>query len=71
MWNSIITNGVICIALYIIGIIYYIIRKRNFKIIKNSLKAIDLKTIIMLALIRLMLPKVFLPATTALGSIDS
>ena len=29
------------------------------------------KTIIMLALIRLMLPKVFLPATTALGSIDS
>lgn len=46
--NSIITNGVICIALYIIGIIYYIIRKRNFKIIKNSLKAIDLKTIIML-----------------------
>ena len=47
--NSIITNGVICIALYIIGIIYYIIRKRNFKIIKNSLKAIDLKTIIMLA----------------------
>lgn len=47
--NSIITNGVICIALYIIGIIYYIIRKRNFKIIKNSLKSIDLKTIIMLA----------------------
>ena len=47
--NSIITNGVICIALYIIGIIYYVIRKRNFKIIKNSLKAIDLKTIIMLA----------------------
>ena len=47
--NSIITNGIICIALYIIGIIYYIIRKRNFKIIKNSLKAIDLKTIIMLA----------------------
>lgn len=47
--NIIITNGVICIALYIIGIIYYIIRKRNFKIIKNSLKAIDLKTIIMLA----------------------
>lgn len=47
--NSIITNGVICIALYIIGIIYYIIRKRNFKIIKNSLKAIDLKTIMMLA----------------------
>ena len=47
--NSLITNGVICIALYIIGIIYYIIRKRNFKIIKNSLKAIDLKTIIMLA----------------------
>lgn len=47
--NRIITNGVICIALYIIGIIYYIIRKRNFKIIKNSLKAIDLKTIIMLA----------------------
>lgn len=47
--NSIITNGVICIALYIIGIIYYIIRKRNFKIIKNSLKAIDLKIIIMLA----------------------
>lgn len=46
--NSIITNGVVCIALYIIGIIYYIIRKRNFKIIKNSLKAIDLKTIIML-----------------------
>lgn len=29
------------------------------------------KTIIMLALIRLMLPKVFLPSTTALGSIDS
>ena len=29
------------------------------------------KTIIMLALIRLMLPKVFLPATTALSSIDS
>ncbi len=47
--NSIITNGVVCIALYIIGIIYYFIRKRNFKIIKNSLKAIDLKTIIMLA----------------------
>ena len=47
--NSIITNGVVCIALYIIGIIYYIIRKRKFKIIKNSLKAIDLKTIIMLA----------------------
>ena len=47
--HSIITNGVVCIALYIIGIIYYIIRKRNFKIIKNSLKAIDLKTIIMLA----------------------
>lgn len=47
--NSIITNGVVCIALYIIGIIYYIIRKRNFEIIKNSLKAIDLKTIIMLA----------------------
>ena len=47
--KNIITNGVICIALYIIGIIYYIIRKRNFKIIKNSLKAIDLKTIIMLA----------------------
>ena len=47
--NSIITNGVICIALYIIGIIYYIIRKRNFKIIKNALKARDLKTIIMLA----------------------
>ena len=47
--NSIITNGVVCIALYIIGIIYYIIRKRNFKIIKNSLKAIDLKTIKMLA----------------------
>ena len=49
--NSIITNGVVCIALYIIGIIYYIIRKRNFKIIKNSLKAIDLKTIIMLVVI--------------------
>lgn len=29
------------------------------------------KTIVMLALIRLMLPKVLLPATTALGSIDS
>ena len=28
------------------------------------------KTIIMLALVRLMLPKVLLPATTALGSID-
>ena len=47
--NRIISYGVFCIALSIIGIIYYIIRKRNFKIIKNSLKAIDLKTIIMLA----------------------
>lgn len=44
----IITNGIICITLYIVGIIYYILKRKDLKIIKSSLKAIDYKTILML-----------------------
>ena len=39
--------------------------------LKNEVGGTVEKTIIMLALLRLMIPKAMLPATTALGSIDS
>ncbi|MBR2932714.1 MAG: arsenic transporter, partial [Clostridia bacterium] len=40
-----ITNGLICVALYVIGIIYTCIKERGFKTVKASVKAIDFETL--------------------------
>lgn len=40
-----ITNGLICCALFVIGLIYNLIRKKNASAVLNPLKAIDFETI--------------------------
>ena len=40
-----ITNGLICVSLYVIGIIYTCIKERGFKTVKASVKAIDFETL--------------------------
>ena len=42
-------NGIICCALALIGVIYTLIRRRNGIVIKESLKAIDYKTLLLLS----------------------
>lgn len=43
------TNGIICMAFYIIGLIRYIVRDRDFKIFNDNVKQIDYQTLILLA----------------------
>ncbi|MBQ3495515.1 MAG: TRAP transporter large permease subunit [Clostridia bacterium] len=40
-----ITNGLICVSLYVIGIVYTCIKERGFKTVKASVKAIDFETL--------------------------
>ena len=40
-----ITNGLICVSLYVIGIIYTCIKERGFNTVKASVKAIDFETL--------------------------
>lgn len=40
-----ITNGLICVSLYVIGIIYSCVKERGFKTVKASVKAIDFETL--------------------------
>ena len=40
-----ITNGLICVSLYVIGIIYTCIKEKGFKTVKASVKAIDFETL--------------------------
>ena len=40
-----ITNGLICVSLYVIGIIYTCVKERGFKTVKASVKAIDFETL--------------------------
>lgn len=44
-----ITNGVICIAFFIVGIVRELLIKKNTKIVKNAFKEIDYYTIALLA----------------------
>lgn len=43
-----VTPGIICIGLMIVGMIYTIIRRKNFSGVKNTLKEIDFKTLLLL-----------------------
>ncbi|MBQ6946493.1 MAG: arsenic transporter [Clostridia bacterium] len=43
-----ITNGIICIAFFVIGLLREVLFKKNFNIVKESLKEIDYYTIILL-----------------------
>lgn len=47
--KSELTNGFICCSLAAIGIAYELFRQRDIKIIKNSLKVIDYKTLLLLS----------------------
>ena len=40
-----ITNGLICVSLYVIGIIYTCVKEKGFKTVKASVKAIDFETL--------------------------
>ena len=44
-----VTAGIICIGLMVVGMIYTIIRRKNFKGVKDTLKEIDFKTLLLLA----------------------
>lgn len=43
------TNGFICCGLALIGVVYEMIRQKNTSVLKNSLKAIDYKTLLLLS----------------------
>ena len=43
-----ITNGIICISLFVIGLIYEFARKKDFKVVKDTVKEIDYFTLILL-----------------------
>jgi Na+/H+ antiporter NhaD/arsenite permease-like protein len=42
-------NGYLCMAFFIIGLLYYIIARRDFRIVKASLKEVDYLTLLLLA----------------------
>ena len=42
-------NGYICMGLLIIGLIYYVIKNKNFKVLGDTLKEIDYFTLLLLA----------------------
>ena len=42
------TNGIICVSIMIIGVIYSVIRKKDFSAVKDVLKEIDTDTILLL-----------------------
>ncbi len=44
-----VTAGIICIGLMVVGMIYTIIRRKNFTGVKDTLKEIDFKTLLLLA----------------------
>lgn len=44
-----ITNGVICITFFIIGLVRQVMKDRNFEVVKAALKEIDYYTIVLLA----------------------
>ena len=44
-----ITNGLICMFYFVVGLIYTIIKTKKFDVVKNALKEIDYYTIILLA----------------------
>ena len=43
-----VTPGIICLGLMVVGIVYTIIRRKNFSGLKNTLKEIDFKTLLLL-----------------------
>ncbi len=47
--NPDVTAGIICIGLMVVGMIYTIIRRKNFTGVKDTLKEIDFKTLLLLA----------------------
>ena len=44
-----VTPGIICMGLMVVGMIYTVIRRKNFSGVKNTLKEIDFKTLLLLA----------------------
>lgn len=44
-----VTPGIICLGLMVVGIVYTVIRRKNFSGLKNTLKEIDFKTLLLLA----------------------
>lgn len=44
-----ITNGLICMFYFIVGLVYKVIKTKKFDIVKNALKEIDYYTIVLLA----------------------
>ena len=44
-----VTPGVICVGLMVVGMIYTVIRRKDFSGVKNTLKEIDFKTLLLLA----------------------
>lgn len=44
-----VTPGIICLGLMVVGIFYTVIRRKNFSGLKNTLKEIDFKTLLLLA----------------------
>ncbi|MDR1409515.1 MAG: arsenic transporter [Oscillospiraceae bacterium] len=42
-------NGIICVAFYVIGLLWYLLFKKKTEIIKSSLKEIDVFTLVLLA----------------------
>ncbi len=49
LWKPDITNGIICIAFFLVGIIRELLIKKNKEIVKNAFKEIDYYTIVLLA----------------------
>ena len=44
-----VTPGIICVGLMVVGMIYTVIRRKDFSGVKNTLKEIDFKTLLLLA----------------------
>lgn len=42
------TNGIICVGLFLIGLIWAIIKKRDFSVVKSAIKEIDYITLLLL-----------------------
>ncbi len=49
LWKPDITNGILCIAFFLIGIIRELFIKKNKEIVKNAFKEIDYYTIVLLS----------------------
>ena len=48
LWKPDITNGIICIAFFLVGVIRELLIKKNKEIVKNAFKEIDYYTIVLL-----------------------